>query len=47
VQAGARSESDGVVRVAVTGLAEGAQVLAGSVGVVREGVQVKTAATAR
>ena len=47
VQAGARSESDGVVRVAVTGLTEGAQVLAGSVGAVREGVQVKAAAAAR
>ncbi len=47
VQPGARSEVDGVVRVAVTGLSEGAQVLAASVGAVREGVKVKTAAAAR
>ena len=47
VQPGARSEIDGVVRVAVTGLSEGAQVLAASVGAVREGVKVKTAAAAR
>ena len=44
VQTGARTEADGVVRVVVTGLAEGAQVLAGSVGLVREGTAVKTAA---
>ncbi len=47
VQPGARSEVDGVVRVAVTGLSEGTQVLAASVGAVREGVKVKTAAAAR
>lgn len=47
VQPGARSEVDGVVRVAVTGLTEGAQVLAASVGAVREGVKLKTAAAAR
>ena len=47
VQPGARSEVDGVVRVAVTGLSEGAQVLAASVGAVREGVKVKTASAAR
>lgn len=47
VQPGARSEQDGVVRVAVTGLTEGAQVLVGSVGLVREGTPVKTAAAAR
>ena len=47
VEPGARSEVDGVVRVAITGLTEGAQVLAASVGAVREGVKVKTAAAAR
>jgi len=44
VQTGARSEIDGEMWVAVTGVPEGAQVLAASVGTVREGVQVKTAA---
>ena len=44
VQTGARSEVDGEMWVAVTGVSEGAQVLAASVGAVREGVQVKTAA---
>lgn len=44
VQTGARSEIDGELWVAVTGVAEGAQVLAANVGAVREGVQVKTAA---
>lgn len=43
VQTGARSEVDGQVRVAVTGLSEGMQVLAGTVGAVREGVQVQRA----
>lgn len=50
VQPGARAEGEGplqgVVRVAVQGLAEGSQVLAGSVGAVREGVKVQTAASA-
>ena len=46
VEPGVRSESDGVVRVAVTGLSEGAQVLAATVGALREGVPVRTA-TAR
>jgi len=44
VQTGARSEIDGEMWVAVTGVPEGAQVLAASVGAVREGVQVKAAA---
>lgn len=44
VQTGARSEVDGEMWVAVTGVAEGAQVLVASVGAVREGVQVKAAA---
>lgn len=47
VQPGARSEQDDTVRVAVTGLSEGAQVLAGPVGLVREGTRVKLAAAAR
>jgi len=47
VEPGERSESGGTVRVAVKGLSEGTQVLAGSVGAVREGVKVKTAAAAR
>jgi len=47
VQPGARSEQNGVVRVAVTGLSEGAQVLAGTAGLVREGTAVKAAAAAR
>lgn len=46
VQPGARAEGEGPVRVAVKGLAEGSQVLAGSVGAVREGVKVQTAASA-
>ncbi len=41
VQPGVRSEGDRQSLVAVTGLAEGAQVLSGSLGTVREGVQVK------
>lgn len=44
VQTGARSEIEGEMWVAVTGVPEGAQVLAASVGAVREGVQVNTAA---
>ncbi len=47
VETGVRSETDGQVRVAVTGLAEGAHVLAGSVGTVREGVKVNRAAAPR
>ena len=43
VQTGARSEVEGEMWVAVSGVPEGAQVLAASVGAVREGVQVKTA----
>jgi len=50
VQPGARVEGEGpttgAVRVAVQGLAEGAQVLAGSVGAVREGVAVQMAPAA-
>jgi RND family efflux transporter MFP subunit len=41
VQPGVRSEGERQSLVAVTGLAEGAQVLSGSLGAVREGVQVK------
>lgn len=41
VQPGVRSEGERQSWVAITGLAEGAQVLAGSVGAVREGVKVK------
>ena len=41
VQPGARSESEQQTWLAVTGLTEGAQVLAASVGAVREGVRVK------
>lgn len=41
VQTGVRSEGEQQSLVAVTGLPEGTQVLAGSVGAVREGVQVK------
>jgi RND family efflux transporter MFP subunit len=47
VEPGARSEVDGVVRVAVNGLSEGAQVLTGAVGSVREGVKVRLAASPR
>ena len=47
VTPGERSEAGGLPRVAVSGLSEGAQVLAGSVGAVREGVKVKTASAAR
>jgi len=50
VQMGARAEGEGAaqgqLRVAVQGLAEGSQVLAGSVGTVREGVQVRIASGA-
>ena len=50
VQVGARAEGEGahlgVLRVAVQGLAEGSQVLAGSVGAVREGVQARIASGA-
>lgn len=46
VQLGARAEGEGLPRVAVQGLAEGSQVLVGSVGAVREGVKVQTAASA-
>ena len=41
VELGVRSEGEQQSMVAVKGLAEGAQVLSGSVGAVREGVQVK------
>jgi hypothetical protein len=44
---GARSEVDGVVRVAVTGLSEGAQVLTAAVGALREGVRVQSTAASR
>ena len=44
VQPGARSELDGSASVAVSGLSEGARVLAASVGAVREGVKVKSVA---
>ena len=47
VQTGARSEGERQSLVAVTGLAEGAQVLAGSVGPVRDGVPVVFTAAAR
>lgn len=47
VQTGARSEGDSQSLVAVQGLSEGAQVLAGSVGAVREGVQVRFTAAAQ
>ncbi len=46
VQPGARAESEGPPRVAVQGLSEGAQVLSGAVGAVREGVAVQMPATA-
>ena len=47
VKTGARTEVQGQTLVAVEGLREGAQVLAGSAGAVREGVQVKFTAAAR
>lgn len=47
VQTGARSESERQSLVAITGLNEGAQVLAGSVGPVREGVAVVFTAPAQ
>jgi RND family efflux transporter MFP subunit len=46
VQTGVRSQSERQSWVAITGLAEGAQVLAGSAGAVREGVRVKFTAPA-
>jgi RND family efflux transporter MFP subunit len=47
VRTGERSEGDQQSLVAVTGVSEGAQVLSGSVGPVREGVQVKFTAPAK
>jgi RND family efflux transporter MFP subunit len=47
VRTGERSEGDQQNLVAVTAVAEGAQVLSGSVGAVREGVQVKFTAPAK
>lgn len=44
VQLGSRGEANGDAVVAVSGLAAGAQVLAGSLGAVREGTQVKITA---
>jgi len=46
VTPGARIQSGNQTRVVITGLPEGAQVLAPGAGAMREGVQVKTAATA-
>lgn len=47
VQLGARSMLNGQTWVAIThGLSEGAQVLAASVGLLREGTEVRTATTA-
>ena len=46
VQPGARLQVGNQTRVVVTGLSEGAQVLAPSVGAMREGVQVKAASAA-
>ena len=46
VQPGARLQVGNQTRVVVTGLAEGAQVLAPSVGAMREGVKVKAASAA-
>lgn len=46
VQTGVRSQGERQSLVAVTGLSEGAQVLAGSVGPVREGIQVRFTAAA-
>ena len=47
VRTGERSEGERQNLVAVTGVSEGQQVLSGSVGAVREGVQVKFTATAK
>ncbi len=47
VELGPRAEIGGQARVAVQGLDEGAQVLAGAVGAVREGVKVQFAPAAR
>lgn len=47
VALGARSEVDGQTLVGVTGLTPGATVLAGTVGVLREGTRVKMAAAAQ
>ena len=47
VALGARSEVDGQTLVGVTGLPPGATVLAGTVGVLREGTRVKMAAAAQ
>jgi RND family efflux transporter MFP subunit len=47
VRTGVRSEGEQQTWVAVTGVSEGTQVLSGSVGAVREGVQVKFTATAK
>ena len=47
VRTGERSEGEQQSLVAVTGVSEGALVLSGSVGAVREGVQVKFTATAK
>jgi RND family efflux transporter MFP subunit len=47
VRTGDRSEGEQQSLVAVTGVSEGAQVLSGSVGAVREGVQVKFTATTK
>ena len=44
VQTGVRGEVDGELWVAVQGVADGARVLRGAAGVVREGTQVKLAA---
>lgn len=47
VKTGAQSEGEGQTLVAVEGLSEGAQVLNGSVGAVREGVRVQFTAAAQ
>jgi hypothetical protein len=47
VRTGERNEGEQQSLVAVTGVPEGAQVLSGSVGAVREGVQVKFTVTAK
>jgi RND family efflux transporter MFP subunit len=47
VRAGERSEGEQQNLVAVTGVSEGQQVLSGSVGALREGVQVKFTVTAK
>lgn len=47
VELGERAETGGQARVAVKGLSEGAQVLAGAVGAMREGVKVQFAPAAR